>query len=1190
MPEAKKADTKNKNTISSNLTEDEKKLIKEMRSNKNPLFEKLILESEELDHIRNSTEFTTLLNSENINELINSDKFLTLIESAYKKIDKSKKIENFSKEAFIIQLYEKRNGGEDKKLHWIVNKKDTNILSEFRRHDKDNTLQDEEISLLELIIQDKELKNQIEDELKNMGINKNSFDPENLKNLDQYSEDVWVLQLYQKIFYNSNLKISWEIKSLKDATKDSIILNKVEEYNLIWDKKFENFLNQEFTEKHITEDELKNINTIQKKIKDWIERTKEEKTIRTTIKQKFVESLPDNEKKEYLYKRDLKKDQNSTEIYSSCIFLWMENGDLNNNTEENIESIYYDALKYNILSETNTYILDLLKNNDELLNHIVEFFNTTKENFLGIENAEALVSALSDFSKNNPDLRNQNKELFDFFANMKNMVAELKENNTSTEYLSTIKKHTSDNNSISKKFDEYLKTNAETYMLPLSEEDRIKYIKQTGEVVKKLGEGEIFNKMIIDMNSEYKSIEWLTSISDTKSESSYLPPEILKSFMLNDEFTKCKNENEKRTFIAKQIIKNVLYVDFWYDPNIVKEECFNLDNFDFGDEKNYQEFLYKMNYLNPLGKIKELKKYIKDEKILKYLNDKEEQAKKDNEAETKYSFDKNDVVKNWVEKDIKSDFYKNLDTLALKQNVKLDEAEKEIIFNSIKDLAKDFENITNKWCSFVGFVFEKIFNKLTSQDLNKTSKIKLSKLFGTYEVDEKWNRIYDGLGNPKKNTNLEKFFGETKKIISDCGYNLYRLDIGEKSSKEIKENLDKNGQWDDDIKILTDLRAMDEKLKNKKSFNESEKRYIYKKFIQKKLETKLVDIKNKAQWNKEIENKIKDIEKEIDNLSNENIEQNKNNISNKIDNIAKQLNIEVKAQDLSSDNFEKIFTKFTTELNSEWSIINQGIKKLDQKKIETEKVREKNQEIEKNRTFDIYSNHYANSVIKKENPKEFEYLKSKWLVKEQDNFLEPVSTINASQNLIQGNEMSLPQKFDYQWSKIVYSYNINWKDVKEEIKELTFEDTNKEFLRRFLGKNWFDINILKGTPDEFKKNFGIDITQRLEPKHLEKVIFIITKFMINKIDENIWNCSRTEQDYLTEIKRNMILNPNKWLKQFLDFLNYNLAQNLKIYTNDVNREIKVWTEFKEWENEILNLKDFFDTKRKDLASLTMVKN
>ncbi len=1133
-------------------------------------------------------------------EVLNSNDFRVFIKKAYEEIQSnSSNVENFSREAFIIQLYQRafgKNSKEQTILNWVVKKNDKNILQKFLDRDDNDILTDDESALLSFIANDPAIKASIQSELVHMWINNDSFTKENLAKVNRATEHAWVLQLYQKLNFDAKTNIDWDIKSFEESNKDIAMSTLDEGYGKQWKSILEKY--------GISEDDNREYDNIVKKIMDsenWEESLSDKEKKFMLDFGKKLDNLPSNLKEEYLNQTKISHSPNELEVYRSCVYRAMDISDIKNPDAKDIENIYNDAVKFRIFESINNYSLSLLQSNKDLLSKMAQFVGTTEADLLNTP-LSPLISVSLDFFGKNPEYKSKYKDVFDFFVSLKSMIATISGQDTVEDYINTILKY-ENKNSATKWMVDDVKKNAEDFWIPLdqngfSKDLKEKYLNKTKETTLKLWQWETFGKFVGDIKSKLKWIQSLnnfdvSSLNTIKlwgsnwDHNKYITPEMEKSFLNNQEFEKCKTDDEKRWFMAEETIKKVLYMDFWYDPKLLKDVKFV--KMDSMNEKDYQEFLFKMNYLNPSQKIKELRGYIKDEKILKYLKDKEDDLNKSRE---KYNFKERSHVSEAQKMEYKDDFFKKLDVLIKDPKEKLNESEKELIFECIETTSQNFEEIVKNGYSFNRLVFDKILKKIVDEKWDKNiSSQKLKKIFNPWEQDENWNIIYDANWNPVIKPEKKEFFREFSKTIFNYGCKLYGV---EKISQDMERNLKESNITDKDIQDIFRIHALDEWLKDKKKFDEKDRKKFYLKFVKSRLYKKLAQIREKITDNPDLKRRVDEISSKIRKIDENNVEEQKNSINTEIDVFAKELNISLSQEDISIEAFEKGLKAYENGINTKWSSESTCFEKTQVSHKEKEVVIQKAQELKKKESpekeFKDYSNHFANVVLKKENPKDFAILKEKGIVTEQENYIAPVNVIypnSVISTLPESKDILLPENISYHGDKLTYSYMLHWKEMKEEIQELNFESTNKEFLRRFLSKNWFNIDVFKWNPDEFKKNFWIDLTQRIEPKHLEKIIYIMTRYFINRIEKNFENCDKTQKPVLEKLKRNMILNPRIWLKQFLNFLDDDLAQKLEIYTNDVSKELNVWLEFREWENSNHMLELFFREKKKELADLKL---
>lgn len=203
---------------------------------------------------------------------------------------------------------------------------------------------------------------------------------------------------------------------------------------------------------------------------------------------------------------------------------------------------------------------------------------------------------------------------------------------------------------------------------------------------------------------------------------------------------------------------------------------------------------------------------------------------------------------------------------------------------------------------------------------------------------------------------------------------------------------------------------------------------------------------------------------------------------------------------------------------------------------------------------------YNETILKKYSPEKYEkYLEKKnWILNQNNRENQYHSSIEQQDNF---DGIRIPKTLEYYWNKVknpFFDPNINW--LSENIEKPTMFETNKELIKQFFLKNWFDVN-LEWTIDDFAYNLWIDMFNRLNNESFENIVLWIWKFFIDKIENFTDNEINNYESriYLKDFWKNILINPKIWLKQLFELFYSNplFLKDLWVYSKENEKMLKI---------------------------------
>lgn len=188
---------------------------------------------------------------------------------------------------------------------------------------------------------------------------------------------------------------------------------------------------------------------------------------------------------------------------------------------------------------------------------------------------------------------------------------------------------------------------------------------------------------------------------------------------------------------------------------------------------------------------------------------------------------------------------------------------------------------------------------------------------------------------------------------------------------------------------------------------------------------------------------------------------------------------------------------------------------------------------------------------------------------------------------------SFDSPFQLPWERVEYEssnkaknpfYDSENPNSKEYIEWTWKIDTNKNIIMEYFSTNWFWLNNMECTPDEFKERFGVSLDKDLTNDDFDKIWKILWKHLIEKMSQLQQENSNFswKNSVITELISWIIKNPTDWLKKYFNYAgNVNTEFNEKIWLIDHEWNFDV-KQIQEWSWS--NIQEYYNTKKEELTT------
>lgn len=226
-------------------------------------------------------------------------------------------------------------------------------------------------------------------------------------------------------------------------------------------------------------------------------------------------------------------------------------------------------------------------------------------------------------------------------------------------------------------------------------------------------------------------------------------------------------------------------------------------------------------------------------------------------------------------------------------------------------------------------------------------------------------------------------------------------------------------------------------------------------------------------------------------------------------------------------NLQDIFLNYNKKVEAAWKKINHAKEVLSNPNM----LKQEEKSFQSSYIYNLYlQNPNQAWVIAKAN-----WFDLNKVISENNVSQDKINTISSNYN----DKVFVPEKINYNSSnQISNPFYKEWVVGLNKIIEWNWLlDLNRNLFKEFLKSNWVNINFFNLTQDEIYNKFWIDFNKELTKDDFDKVIKIYGKKVVENINTVNGNDLLPEHRKILEtLKKDILLNPLVWMKEFFDYM------------------------------------------------------